>query len=55
MGLPVEISITSGGELIAKLEDQTFVSQQVDNALQGILAKAPVHSPLDKFRNAATG
>ena len=50
MGLPVQI-VTSTGELI----DQTkidFISQQVDNATQGILVKAPVHGSLDKFRNA---
>jgi multidrug efflux pump subunit AcrA (membrane-fusion protein) len=29
-----------------------FISQQVDNGLQGILVKAPLHSSLDKFRNA---
>jgi RND family efflux transporter MFP subunit len=50
MGLPVQI-VTSSGELIESTE-VNFVSQQVDNALQGILVKAPLHSPLDKFRNA---
>ena len=50
MGLAVQI-VTSGGELIESTE-VNFVSQQVDNALQGILVKAPLHSPLDKFRNA---
>ena len=29
-----------------------FLSPQVDNQLQGILAKAPVHSSLDVLRNA---
>jgi multidrug efflux pump subunit AcrA (membrane-fusion protein) len=29
-----------------------FVSQQVDNGIQGILVKAPIHASLDKFRNA---
>jgi RND family efflux transporter MFP subunit len=50
MGLPVQI-VTSTGELI----DQTkiyFISQQVDNATQGILVKAHVHGSLDTFRNA---
>jgi RND family efflux transporter MFP subunit len=50
MGLAVQI-VTSGGELIESTK-VNFVSQQVDNALQGILVKAPLHSPLDKFRNA---
>lgn len=49
LGLPVQI-VTSAGELI---ESSTiyFVSQQVDNAIQGVLAKAPIHSSLDRFRN----
>lgn len=50
MGLPVQI-VTSSGELIEKTKVD-FVSQQVDNALQGVLVKAPVHAPLDRFRNA---
>jgi RND family efflux transporter MFP subunit len=50
MGLPVEI-VTSTGELIEDTKIY-FVSQQVDNATQGILVKAPVHGSLDKFRNA---
>lgn len=50
MGLPVQI-VTSTGELIESTEIN-FVSLQVDTALQGILVKAPLHSPLDKFRNA---
>lgn len=49
-GLPVQI-VTSGGELIESTK-VNFISQQVDNALQGILVKAPLHSSLDKFRNA---
>ena len=49
MGLPVQI-VTSGGELIEST-DVYFVSQQVDNAVQGILAKAPIHTSLDRFRN----
>ena len=32
--------------------EDLFISQQVDNALQGILVKAPIHTSLDKFRNA---
>jgi RND family efflux transporter MFP subunit len=50
MGLPVKI-VTNAGDLV----DSTniyFVSQQVDNATQGILVKAPVHAAMDKFRNA---
>lgn len=50
MGLPVQI-ITSRGNLIESTKIY-FVSQQVDNAIQGILVKAPVHASLDKFRNA---
>jgi RND family efflux transporter MFP subunit len=50
MGLPVQI-VTSSGELIESSKIN-FVSRQVDNALQGILVKAPVKSSLDRFRNA---
>jgi RND family efflux transporter MFP subunit len=50
VGLPVEI-VTSGGELIERTKTY-FVSQQVDNTIQGILVKAPLHASLDKFRNA---
>lgn len=50
MGLPVQI-VTSTGELIES-SSIDFISQQVDNAIQGVLAKAPVHSSLDRFRNA---
>ena len=49
-GLPVQI-VTSSGELIESTK-VNFISQQVDNGLQGILVKAPLHSSLDKFRNA---
>ncbi len=50
MNLPVQI-VTSAGELIENTKIY-FISQQVDNASQGILVKAPVHGSLDKFRNA---
>lgn len=50
IGLPVQI-VTSTGEPIESTKIN-FVSQQVDNATQGILAKAPLHTALDKFRNA---
>ena len=50
MGLPVQI-VTSSGEPIEKTKVD-FISPQVDNALQGVLVKAPVHAPLDRFRNA---
>jgi RND family efflux transporter MFP subunit len=50
MGLPVQI-VTSSGELIDSSKIN-FISPQVDNAIQGILVKAPVHTTLDKFRNA---
>jgi RND family efflux transporter MFP subunit len=48
MGLAVQI-VTSRGELIEATK-VNFISQQVDNALQGILVKAAVHSSLDRFR-----
>ncbi len=50
IGLPVQI-VTSSGELIESTKID-FISQQVDNALQGILVKAPVHASFDRFRNA---
>jgi RND family efflux transporter MFP subunit len=50
MGLPVQV-VTSRGELIENTKID-FVSQQVDNALQGVLVKAPIHASLDKFRNS---
>src|SRR5215475_8914292 len=50
MGLPVQI-VKSGGEPIETTKID-FISQQVDNALQGVLVKAPVHAPLDRFRNS---
>ena len=50
MGLPVEI-VTSTGEPIETTKIY-FVAPQVDNALQGILVKAPVHASLDRFRNS---
>jgi RND family efflux transporter MFP subunit len=50
MGLPVQI-VTSSGELIESTQIY-FVSQQVDNGIQGILVKAPIHGSLDQFRNA---
>src|SRR6202007_1819443 len=46
---PVQI-VTSTGEPI-ETTNIYFVAPQVDNALQGILVKAPVHKSLDKFRN----
>jgi RND family efflux transporter MFP subunit len=50
MGLPVQV-VTSSGELIEKTKID-FISPQVDNALQGILVKAPIHAPRDRFRNS---
>lgn len=47
-GLPVQI-VTSSGQPIENTKI-SFVSQQVDSATQGILVKAPLHSPLDRFR-----
>src|SRR5437667_3320738 len=49
-GLPVQI-VNSRGEQIESTKIN-FISQQVDNGLQGILVKAPVHKSLDTFRNA---
>ena len=49
MDLPVQI-VTSSGDLIENTKIY-FISQQVDNASQGILVKAPVHGSLDKYRN----
>ena len=50
IGLPVQI-VTSSGALVENTKIY-FISQQVDNALQGILVKAPIHAPVDKFRNS---
>lgn len=50
MGLPVQI-VTSSGELI-ETSKIYFISEQVDNATQGILVKAPIRSSLDKFRTS---
>jgi RND family efflux transporter MFP subunit len=50
MGLPVQI-VTSAGELIESTKIN-FISQQVDNSIQGVLVKAPIHAKLDRFRNA---
>jgi len=48
-GLPVQI-VTSRGEPIENTKIN-FISQQVDNGLQGILVKAAIHKSLDTFRN----
>jgi RND family efflux transporter MFP subunit len=48
MGLPVQI-VSNTGELIEKTNIY-FISEQVDSGTQGILVKAPIHAPLDKFR-----
>jgi RND family efflux transporter MFP subunit len=48
-GVPVQI-VNSRGEQIESTKIN-FISQQVDNGLQGILVKAPVHKSLDTFRN----
>jgi len=50
MGLAVELSDTSG-KLLEKSKID-FLSPQVDPTLQGILAKAPVHSTPEIMRNA---
>ena len=48
MGMPVQI-VSSKGEVIENTKID-FISQQVDNAVQGVLAKAPVHGTMDRFR-----
>ncbi len=48
MGLPVQI-VTTTGQVIENTKID-FISQQVDNAVQGVLAKAPIHESLDRFR-----
>ncbi len=48
-GLPVDILDNQGNHLERTAID--FVSPQVDDQLQGILAKAPVHADLGKLRN----
>jgi RND family efflux transporter MFP subunit len=50
MGLPIQI-VNSKGELIESTKID-FISRQVDNALQGILVKAPIKSSLDRFRDS---
>lgn len=50
MGLPVQI-VSNSGELIENSKIY-FVSEQVDNATQGILVKAPIHSPINRFRTS---
>jgi RND family efflux transporter MFP subunit len=49
MGLPVQI-VTSTGDLIEATKVE-FISQQVDNSIQGVLAKAPIRTTLDRFRH----
>jgi RND family efflux transporter MFP subunit len=48
MGLPVQI-VTTTGEVIENTQ-VNFISQQVDNAVQGVLAKVPIHVSIDRFR-----
>jgi RND family efflux transporter MFP subunit len=48
MAMPVQI-VSSTGEVIENTKVD-FISQQVDNAVQGVLAKAPVHGTMDRFR-----
>jgi RND family efflux transporter MFP subunit len=50
MGLPVQI-VTNSGELIETTKIN-FISEQVDNGTQGILVKAPIHAPINKFRTS---
>ena len=48
MGMPVQI-VSSTGDVIENTKVD-FVSQQVDNGVQGVLVKAPVHGTMDRFR-----
>jgi RND family efflux transporter MFP subunit len=48
LGLPVQV-VSTAGEVIENTKID-FVSQQVDNSVQGVLAKAPIHESLDRFR-----
>ena len=50
LGLPVEL-MDNSGKLLEKTKVD-FVSPQVDNMLQGILVKTPVHSSPELLRNA---
>jgi len=50
MGLPVDLMDNSGNPIEKTRVD--FVSPQVDNTLQGILVKAPVHPSTPMLRNA---
>jgi RND family efflux transporter MFP subunit len=50
MGLPVQI-VSNSGEPLENTKIY-FISEQVDNATQGILVKAPIHTSLDKFRTS---
>jgi RND family efflux transporter MFP subunit len=50
MGLSVEL-MDNSGKLLEKTKIN-FVSPQVDNTLQGILVKAPVHASPELLRNA---
>ena len=50
MGLPVEVLDTDGSVLARSSID--FISPQVDNGLQSILAKAPVPRSAERLRNA---
>jgi RND family efflux transporter MFP subunit len=48
LGTPVQV-VSSTGEVIENTKVD-FISQQVDNAVQGVLVKAPVHGTMDRFR-----
>jgi len=50
VGLPVEV-VNNAGELIESTKID-FISEQVDNATQGILVKAPIRAPIDRFRTS---
>jgi len=48
LGTPVQV-VSTTGEVIENTKVD-FISQQVDNAVQGVLVKAPVHGTMDRFR-----
>jgi RND family efflux transporter MFP subunit len=50
MGLPVQVVTTAGDPL--ETTEIGFISRQVDDAIQGILVKAPIRTAPERFRNA---
>jgi RND family efflux transporter MFP subunit len=50
IGLPVQIVTTTGDPI--ETTEIDFISRQVDDAVQGILVKASIHTSPERFRNA---